>query len=467
MVKTEGVSFTTAFPSAHEFEPAEMLKADSLPTPRRAESADDKDVMHGGMASSMDNGMANGMIDRASRMASSMASGDMGDEAYDNMRATQQFDMDGTASGMTGGMYGGVQFQKLQQQMQAQQMQGSQMQGKLMQGQQLTGDQMQGYQMQRQHMEIQEAESQEMEGQDAEGQQSFGFDEELPMSTATMNKLNQINHIMRALHTVQRLKQSLVSQQNEPPGQYHALDLDGHLDAAGFEGQTLVDMDGTQIPRESWMLPSEKTLMKRESWLQDPAVDGGMPDGLPQLPQGATGPMMPMIMMNQQATLDGGIDILPQGSLPITVSAANNFRQRMNVKRGRMNAKRMKDDEEEEEDPDGDADGAAKRRRRKKSAQQMCMLREVFGVNPKPTKMCIRVIAQNTHLTYQEVSRWFRNERHKSKKGSVPRGGGASARGSKANAAAGPADDDNEGDVDGDTWENEDDDGDEHNSGWV
>jgi hypothetical protein len=424
MVKTEGVSYTSSFPSVDDFQ------RDAEP-PR-----------------------------------------------YDEPTGQQG----GIAGSMHGGMYDSMQFQLLQQQMQAQQQHSNQMQGQHVQGYQMQGYHTQGHQMQSQHMESREAELQEMEGQEMdgpkmEGQPSSGFDDELPMSTATKNKLNQINHIMRALHTVQRLKQSLVAQQSSSSGQYPSMGMDGQADAAGFEGQ-MVDMDGTQIPRESWMLPSEKTLMKRESWLQDPAVDGGVPDGRPYLPLGATGPMMPMMNMIQQPTLNGDMGVMSQGSLPTMVSVSNSCRQRINVKRLRMTAKqgRGKDEDEEDDaggDDDGDGDdgdeGATKRRRRKKSAQQMCMLREVFGVNPKPTKMCIRVIAQNTHLTYQEVSRWFRNERHKSKKGSVPRsgGGGVSASSRLANKAAGPADDDNEGDADGDTWENDDDDGDEENDGWA
>lgn len=66
------------------------------------------------------------------------------------------------------------------------------------------------------------------------------------------------------------------------------------------------------------------------------------------------------------------------------------------------------------EEPETDADG--KRRRRKKNSYQMDILRNAFLINPKPEKNELLQVARETRLTYQEVSRWFRNERHKFKK---------------------------------------------------
>lgn len=66
------------------------------------------------------------------------------------------------------------------------------------------------------------------------------------------------------------------------------------------------------------------------------------------------------------------------------------------------------------EEPEVDADG--KRRRRKKNSYQMDILRNAFLINPKPEKNELLQVARETRLTYQEVSRWFRNERHKFKK---------------------------------------------------
>lgn len=57
-----------------------------------------------------------------------------------------------------------------------------------------------------------------------------------------------------------------------------------------------------------------------------------------------------------------------------------------------------------------------KRKRRKKSAQQIQVLREYFAVNPKPNKAAAHKLANMVQLSYQEVTRWFRNERHKTKK---------------------------------------------------
>lgn len=69
-----------------------------------------------------------------------------------------------------------------------------------------------------------------------------------------------------------------------------------------------------------------------------------------------------------------------------------------------------------EEGEDEAATDSLKRRRRKKSSQQMEVLRNSFLMDPKPEKGMLMAIAQETRLTYQEVSRWFRNERHKFKK---------------------------------------------------
>jgi len=74
--------------------------------------------------------------------------------------------------------------------------------------------------------------------------------------------------------------------------------------------------------------------------------------------------------------------------------------------------KRFRSDDSSE-DPD---DQPTKRHRRKKSLEQMKLLRNYFSVNPKPGKIAMRAIAQNTNLAVMDVSRWFRNERHKTKK---------------------------------------------------
>ena len=53
------------------------------------------------------------------------------------------------------------------------------------------------------------------------------------------------------------------------------------------------------------------------------------------------------------------------------------------------------------------------------SSLQTDQLREFIAKTLRPNKTLLRHIANDTQLTYQEVSRWFRNERHKSKKREV------------------------------------------------
>jgi len=55
-------------------------------------------------------------------------------------------------------------------------------------------------------------------------------------------------------------------------------------------------------------------------------------------------------------------------------------------------------------------------RRRLKSAQQLSVLQTFFDTNTKPSKEEINELADTTALSFQEIQRWFRNERHKHKK---------------------------------------------------
>lgn len=72
--------------------------------------------------------------------------------------------------------------------------------------------------------------------------------------------------------------------------------------------------------------------------------------------------------------------------------------------------------DEDNDDNDNNAPNPNKRRRRKKTTSQMEILRNTFLMDPKPEKNVLLHISKQTNLTYQEVSRWFRNERHKFKK---------------------------------------------------
>jgi hypothetical protein len=371
--------------------------------------------------------------------------------------ASQFVDTGSMGGAMDGVYYGGMGMMAQSMNMQSMNMQGMNRQGMNMQGMKMQGMNMQsmnmvqgmgdqqGYGIMRAQLEMGMGQVMGQAipvfGGGALPQQSY--EEEPPMSTATANKLNQINHIMRALSTVQRLKQSLISQQTDPNTRNIT---DSQLDAGSFEMPPSPSLlDNAQIPRETWMLPAEQTQMKTQMKREDGII--GTASG-----PFATSTRRPMV---QQPAINAASSLRSSPRHPIVVSAAHNFRQRISVKRNHDTC----------DDDDEDDESSTKRRRRKKSPQQMCMLREVFSVNPKPTKMCIRVIAQNTHLTYQEVSRWFRNERHKSKK--VGRGGAGANASVKAPVDA--SGDENE--INADLWEDDEEDGleqeQETHHGWV
>lgn len=60
----------------------------------------------------------------------------------------------------------------------------------------------------------------------------------------------------------------------------------------------------------------------------------------------------------------------------------------------------------------------ARKSRHIKSPTQLKTLKIFFQTNQRPTKEEIRKLVKETNLPHQEVTRWFRNERHKEKKSS-------------------------------------------------
>jgi hypothetical protein len=58
----------------------------------------------------------------------------------------------------------------------------------------------------------------------------------------------------------------------------------------------------------------------------------------------------------------------------------------------------------------------ARKSRHIKSPTQLKALKQFFMTNQRPTKEEIRRLVKETNLPHQEVTRWFRNERHKEKK---------------------------------------------------
>lgn len=66
----------------------------------------------------------------------------------------------------------------------------------------------------------------------------------------------------------------------------------------------------------------------------------------------------------------------------------------------------------------GEASKTAHKKRRKKTVHQVRILRAQFVFDPRPNKACLlALVDQCQGLTQKEITRWFRNERHKIKKG--------------------------------------------------
>jgi hypothetical protein len=59
---------------------------------------------------------------------------------------------------------------------------------------------------------------------------------------------------------------------------------------------------------------------------------------------------------------------------------------------------------------------AAPRERRLKSLSQLVILKNYYALHPRVSKEQVRKLISQTGLTHREVTRWFRNERHKEKK---------------------------------------------------
>jgi hypothetical protein len=57
-----------------------------------------------------------------------------------------------------------------------------------------------------------------------------------------------------------------------------------------------------------------------------------------------------------------------------------------------------------------------KKLRRVKNPQQLKILKSFYSINIRPNKEQLRSLVLTTHLPLNEITRWFRNERHKDKK---------------------------------------------------